>query len=190
MIYSVYDYVLQRTMGVKVDYDKTIGELIEDKRSEEAKLLSADRLDDLAEKCETAIKEMHRPIVQSGTAESAKFSIVRNSKIVPLQTELSKETFEALDFERRTTTTKTFEGMVSSYNVNTKTGRLYIKELARTVSFKIADSLTSRNISRRLARNMELLAAGDGYSPLKFEAYQNQSRNGRLRWLLVVNIQS
>ncbi|MFN3312913.1 MAG: hypothetical protein ACK46Q_05555 [Hyphomonas sp.] len=190
LVYSVYDYVLMRTMGIHIDYDKSIRQLVEERVQEDTKHISEGRLDDLSEKCENAIKEMHRPIVNSGTAEAAGFSTVSGSKIVPLKSMLTEETFEALDFERRSVSTKIFEGMVSSYNMNTRTGRLYVKELARTIPFKIADSYLSRSVSTKIARNMTKLADGETHTPIVFEAFENQSRNGRLRSILVVRIRS
>ena len=188
LIYSAYDYVLRRTMGIPVDYDKTIGELVDEKKQRDGITLSEARFDDLAEKCESAVKEMHRPIIHSKTAQRGKLDYIGSPKRISLKTRFTEQTYESLDFERRSVTSKIFTGMVSSYNVNTKKGRLYVKELSRTISFTIADSYAAPKVAARMARNMERLASGDTNTPLNFEAYENQSRNGRLRSLLVVQV--
>lgn len=188
IVTSAYDYVLRRTMGIKVDFDKTIGELLDDKKQRDGILLSEGRFDDLAEKCEYAIKEMHRPVVHSQTAERGRLSRIERGQIVPLKTRLTEQTYEALDFERKSNVCRIYEGLVSGYNVNTKKGRFYIKELSRTVPFIIADSYAAPAVASRIARNMERLASGDLNATLKFEAFENQSRNGRLRSLIVVQI--
>lgn len=70
LISSVYDYVISESLGFHVDYDKTLGQQYEEyKKSKEPKVepLPQHRLDSLIEKCEFAIKEMHRPIIKSAT---------------------------------------------------------------------------------------------------------------------------
>ena len=160
IVHSVYDYVLQRTMGVKVDYDKSVGELLEENKIQQAKQLNQGHLDDLAEKCEVAIKEMHRPIINSETATRGRFGASRNGKVISLKTSLSIKTFEALDFERRSAKLTSFEGMISSFNLNSRTGRIFVKPLARTVPFKLTEDASSARNLTRLVSNMTKLASG------------------------------
>ena len=73
LIYSAYDYVLPESLGVHVDYDKTLGQLYKESRGEGQKLPPPrePQLDSLIEKCSSAIREIHRPIYKTQTADSA-----------------------------------------------------------------------------------------------------------------------
>lgn len=188
LVHSAYDYVLRNAFGVKLDYDKSLGDLMQEQSKNVGRTLNQGRLDDLTEKCENAIKDMHRPIVQSETAERANVSRLISNRPVRLTTRLSPQTYDSLRFERRTTTTRVYEGLVSSYNVNTKVGRFYLINESRTVPFKLAEPLAGAEVGVKLARNMERLAQGKLDAYIKFSAYENQSRGGRLRSLFVVDI--
>ncbi len=190
LVHSAYDYVLKNAFGVKLDYDKSIGELLQEQSKEVGRTLNQGRLDDLTEKCEHAIKDMHRPIIQSETAERANISRWVANQPTSLVTRLSQQTYDSLRFERRTTTTKLYEGLVSSYNVNTKVGRIYLISASRTIPFKLAEPLAGPAVGVKLARSMEKLAEGNLNTPMKFGAYENQSRSGRLRSLFIVSIET
>lgn len=188
LIHSAYDYVLKNAFGIKLDYEKSLGEVLEKQSQTIGRNLNQGRLDDLTEKCETAIKNMHRPIVRSKTAKVAQVERLQRDSTSGPRTNLSEQTFEALDFERRSTTSKVYEGLVSSYNINTKKGRFYILDLSRTVPFILSESLSGRTVSMQIAQNMERLAEGDLASSIKFGALENQSRSGRMKSLFVVSI--
>ena len=74
LIFSLYDYVVKESLGVHVDYDKSIGQLYEDNKAQEAEVprIEQHQVDSLIEKCSTAITEIHRPIYKTGSAQQAK----------------------------------------------------------------------------------------------------------------------
>ncbi|MEO1662837.1 MAG: hypothetical protein AAFR51_17750 [Pseudomonadota bacterium] len=188
LVHSAYDYVMKNAFGVKLDYEKSIGDLLEQRSKEIGRTLNQGRLDDLTEKCEIAIKDMHRPIVQSETAERANVSRIVSDQPARLVTRLSAQTYDSLRFERRTTIIKQYEGLVSSYNVNTKVGRFYLVAESRTVPFKLSAPLAESDVGALLARSMERLAQRKLEVPIKFGAFENQSRSGRLRSLFVMSV--
>ncbi|MBU1427187.1 MAG: hypothetical protein KJ681_16385, partial [Gammaproteobacteria bacterium] len=73
LIYSLYDYVVKESLGFHVDYDKTIGQLYEDKKKAGLAIpkIEQHQADALIEKCSTAITEIHRPIYKTGSAQNA-----------------------------------------------------------------------------------------------------------------------
>ena len=77
---SAYDFILSEAVGVHVDYNKTIGQLIENAKKQHtgAKGLTHEKFDSLVEKCEVAVTDMHRPIVKSKTASSAQMFVHHN----------------------------------------------------------------------------------------------------------------
>jgi hypothetical protein len=71
---SIYDYVISESLGFHVDFDKTLGVSIEEaQRQTDAvpKELDSGKIDALIEKTENAFKQMHRPIIESKTANTA-----------------------------------------------------------------------------------------------------------------------
>lgn len=80
IVHSAYDYVLSKSLGVNVDYNKTLGQLYEEGKTGELPIIRESQLDSIIEKCSSSIKEMHRPIYKSSTAIDAKISSRFNSE--------------------------------------------------------------------------------------------------------------
>ncbi|MGZ0189724.1 MAG: DUF7946 domain-containing protein [Alphaproteobacteria bacterium] len=72
IFHSTYGYVISSAIGAHVDYDKSIGQLIEEMEvsGTNSKDFEKNRIDSVIEKCETSIKDMHRPIIYSETANN------------------------------------------------------------------------------------------------------------------------
>src|SRR5690606_33449879 len=73
LIFSVYDYVVKESLGVHVDYEKSLGQLYEESRAAKVEVpkIEQHKVDALIEKCSTAITEIHRPIYKTQTASRA-----------------------------------------------------------------------------------------------------------------------
>ncbi|WP_157385494.1 hypothetical protein [Mesorhizobium sp. STM 4661] len=74
LLYSAYDYVIKSATGSTLDYDKSIRVLIEEARNaaeEASPNLDVNVLDAVIERAEKSIEEIHRPIIESETAETA-----------------------------------------------------------------------------------------------------------------------
>jgi hypothetical protein len=70
---SAYDYVISEALGFHVDFTKTLGQTYEETHKVRLPITPQpqSKLDAVIEKCESSIKNMHRPIVWSKTATSA-----------------------------------------------------------------------------------------------------------------------
>ncbi len=64
IVYSAYDYIVSESLGIHVDYDKSLGELFEEYNQNNPNKVKIEqhKLDSLMEKCNTAITDIHRPI--------------------------------------------------------------------------------------------------------------------------------
>lgn len=87
LVYSAYDYIISETLGFHVDFTKSLGQQYEEIHSSQSiriPKLDETRFDSLIEKCETAIRDMHRPIVMSQTADQATINarIGRDTKTI------------------------------------------------------------------------------------------------------------
>ncbi len=147
LIYSAYDYVISQSLGFHVDYNKSLGELYEEYEKKKIKLpvVREAQLDSVIEKCSTAIKEIHRPIYKTKTAEKARIYTKIDRKIVPLNPVFSFESFQYIIEEFTEDEVNSIRGFVSSYNSNTYNGRIYDPKEERPISFELAESVRGEN---------------------------------------------
>jgi hypothetical protein len=118
---SAYDYVVSKTLGFHIDFNKTLSQQYEEIHKVRLPLLSQpqSKLDAVIEKCEFSIKEMHRPIVWSKTPTSADITSNTNGTIRPLTATLDHNTYGYINVTHEEDNPIKFIGHVSSYNINT-----------------------------------------------------------------------
>ncbi len=191
LVYSAYDYVVSETMGFHVDYDQSLGQQYEKLKSDEENLLpiiEQSQLDSVIEKCESSIIQMHRPITFSQTATRAKITRENQEPIGP---PLSHATYEYVRFSERSNEAVSISGRISSYNINTYTGRIFIPEEARPITFFLADNARSKRIITKITLSLTMNAEDrfrhDGN--VNFLAYRNLSRTGRLKSIFVIGVE-
>jgi hypothetical protein len=193
LIRSAYDYVISETLGFHVDYDKTIGQSYEEikkKRVQEITPLPQTRFDSLIEKCQTAIREMHRPIVRSETATQAKLTTIVGQITRTVGRPFTSESYEYINFTEQGESPSRYVGWVSSYNINTYKGRVYVPKHQRPIPFELAESTRSRRaigaITSSLSANAQSRRQGEG--SISFDAFENRSRSGQLKSLFITRI--
>lgn len=196
---SAVEYVVQETLGFTPNFDETLGAQIKKYRSSQQGRpicddLSVERFDSLVEKTESGVKAIHRPIVYSGSAEVASFGYRVGADEGQMNVYADANTFEYID---QTITSDDFSeycGIVSSYNANTFRGRLYIPEEKRTVPFELGDTVRNASVVNAITASLstnatQALAGGSGSTKeVCFTAYRNETKIGRLKSLLVVEV--
>lgn len=187
---SALDYVLQQSLGFEVDFDETLAPQI--KRAWEQQqipqTIDAERFDSLIEKVEPGLRQCHRPIVFSETATNAQvlWRLPKQSGV--LDGFFDSETYEYVSQTLRQEDLEDFEGNISSYNVNTYKGRIYIKALQRTVPFEIAPEARSAKALRAIVGSLfennskERLFSAD----VVLRGFRNESVNGRLKSIYAI----
>ena len=98
IVRSVYDLVISSALGFHVDYEKSLGQQYEEYNISENALprVRLSQIQSAAEKCETAIKDMHRPIVISETADTAKIFTSLSDVRQEMSVTLSQYSYERL----------------------------------------------------------------------------------------------
>jgi hypothetical protein len=192
LVYSAYDYAISKTLGFNVDFDSSLGEQYERFQKQTdgaAPELSEERFDSLSEKIEPALKEIHRPIVKSGTATSG--MILGQNKGRPFELPIDRDSYNYLIASDREESISEFSAKISSYNMNTFRGRAYLDEAKRPVPFILEDVATSpaavaritaslrANAQKRMSDDAEVILSG----------YANRSPTGRLKSLYVVDVE-
>lgn len=185
LINSGYDYVVKTALGFHVNYDESLGQSLAKHNKRLA--LPPSKFDSLAEKIETPLKQIHRPITGGSKATHGVLGPADNSS-VPRIVDLNLETFEYVSSTERSDFPVTLEGVVSSYNVNTFQGRIYVPAQGRPIPFKLSDlaqdNLQKSLIAQSLAKNV---VNGDD-ALIRITAFKNESKDGRLKGLDVVGV--
>src|SRR5262249_17333421 len=136
-------------------------------------------------------REMHRPIVGRETADRATISASVNDKILRVGVPLTAETYEYIAITNTSEKPGPIAGSVSSYNINTFKGRLYVAGEGRPIPFDVAQSARdSRSVSYLAAS----LAMSVRRGPLADEAlvyckaFRKTSKSGRLKGFEIVSV--
>lgn len=191
---SVYDYVISESLGFHIDFEKSLGRQIEESRrisDEVPRKLDAGKIEALIEKLEPAIKDLHRPISHSGTADTAIVGESRGGVIYrragPI---LDRETFDYININRVSSDQRRRKGKVSSYNSNTYKGRIYVEDEGRPVPFTLDESCRSGRDVAKIVRSLSSseLDRFDQSAEVDFSSLDYESKNGRLKGFLIVHI--
>lgn len=193
LVYSLYDYVVSESLGVHVDYNKSLGKLYEEAKKKELPIRPVQQYqaDSLLEKCHTAIQEMHRPIYKTQTASEAAITANVSGKDEPLNTTLTLDTYEFIHETRTSEAPETFKGKVTSYNTNTFKGRVYIPMFGKPVSFQLSPNSRSQKTARLITTSLRNTALGNSEetaTEIYIVAFRNTSRTGHLKSLSVVQV--
>jgi len=153
-------------------------------------VLEQSRFDSAIEKCEVAVKEMHRPIYANKTALSAQITGTFNNRTKPLSKILTLESYEYIRQTTREDKISQFSGRVSMYNTNTFKGRIYLNNEKRPVPFTLIEQAKSLSNEIKLAESLSTnikskFQSGD----IKIFGHRCLSRTGRLKSILVIDIQ-
>jgi hypothetical protein len=189
LVTSAYAAVLKRATGIDLDYDTTIGASMEQARNQGLipKNVTPERLESVVEKTENSLIDLHRPIQASGTANQAfLYSGFDKASLV----QLDLDTFDFISSGIFDSERSELEGEVSSYNMNTFSGRIYVSSLQRTIPFKLqepgkTDAQISR-IARSLYNNVEKLDRDD--KKVLVEGYFVRTKNGRVKRFNIISI--
>jgi hypothetical protein len=193
MVSSAYDYIVNQSLGFHVDYDSTLGRQIEELSTTEKGTSASPeaKLDALSEKCEAAIKSMHRPMTVSETAEEAEIIAEVSGRAQKVGPSLDRSTYEFLAYSVESDTPQEYLGRISSYNVNTYKGRIYVTAQGRPIPFELSEAdRGSRNV-RAIVRSLSENAQDRSSEPnVALRAFAYTSRTEKLKRLLVVNVRS
>ena len=192
LVYSAYDYVVSESLGYHVDYKKSLGqqyEEIQQEKKSKIPILSQNRFDSLSEKCETALKDMHRPIFGKGTAEKAEITANIFGQRKVLGHPLDENTFEFIHKTNESDEPELIIGQISSYNSNTFKGRIYTVGEGRPVPFELfvtaRDTKTVLIITNSLTANAQR-SEGNERGIIYCRAYRKTSRTGMLKGFKII----
>lgn len=191
LVHSAYDYVVKETLGFHVDFDSTLGKQYEElnQRKRIAPQITQSQVDALIEKTENSIKEMHRPIAASKTATSALVTSTIGRRTATLA-RLDGETYDYVNFTTQIEHPVRMRGRVSSYNINTFRGRIFLEGEHRPIPFDLGencrDPLSVELITSSLGSNALDRLSVDG--AILCDGFRFESSTGRLKRILITNV--
>ena len=193
IVHSVYDYVVSQSLGVHVDYEKSIGQIVEEYNKENEKKLQIEqhKVDSLIEKCTSAITEIHRPIFKTKTAKGAKIISELPSKKQQIGPEFNIETFEYIYEEFTEKTPIVIKGRISSYNSNTFKGRVYVAAEGHPIAFELSEKCRSDSVISLITASLSANAVKDynnQSSTVYCRSFRNISRSGRLKSYKIIQV--
>lgn len=195
LVYSAYDYVISETMGFHPDYEQSLGQQYEALKEQEnttIPILEQSQFDSVIEKCEYAIQEMHRPIIKSETAKKALIYYNTSGEDVPFDSQLSYQSYEYIRHTDQSSLPEIIKGKVSSYNINTFKGRIFIGDERRPIPFILSDEAKTSTGIAKIMNNMTVNARDrftrEGSDEIIFKVLKNTSRSGRLKSYYVLEI--
>ena len=190
IVHSVYDYIVSESLGVHVDYDKTIGAILDEKK-ELKQHLALHKLDALTEKCSTAISDIHRPIYKTHTAEHAKITSDVLGRQTQVGSEFSLETYSYIHEHFAEDRPVVVKGRISSYNSNTFKGRIYVAREGRPVVFELSKECRSNYVVGLVTASLSASALKDytnEWCEVYCLAFRNVSRSGQLKSYKIVQV--
>ncbi len=193
IVHSVYDYVISQTLGINVDYDKTIGQAVKELRDNKQQQanLEQHKVDSLIEKCTTAIIEIHRPIFKTRTATGAKITSELPSRHIQVGPNFNIKTFEYISEEFLDDKPSLIKGRVSSYNSNTFKGRIYVADEGRPIPFELDDKCRSSGVVSLITASLAASAIKDYSNPLSTIyclAFRYTSKSGHLKRYRIIQV--
>lgn len=148
MLYSIYDYVVKNTLGFHVNYEKSLFQSY--REGLENRGITPEKLDSLMEKTESSISDMHRPIVASESAKSARLFRLSRSGLDQIGPDMTLLSYDYISRTIKSDEISRHKGLVSSYNVNTFKGRIFIPDEQRPIPFELSESA-------RISKNIEII---------------------------------
>lgn len=194
LLTSAYDYVISESLGFHVDFEKSLGQQIEEHRAvsdEVSRELDQGKFEALIEKVESAVRDLHRPISHSGTAATAILGESQSGRIVrKTGPTLDRETFEYIDVTNLSSDQRRYNGKVSSYNSNTYKGRIYVEDEGRPVPFTLAEVCRDPRTISKIVGSLSTNAMNrfDERAEIRFSALRYESKNGRLKGFLILQV--
>jgi hypothetical protein len=190
LLYSVYDYIVANTLGFHVDYEKSLYELHKESLAE--KNITPEKLDSLMEKTESSIADMHRPIVASESANQARLFWISYQSAKQIGPDMSELSYAYISRTIRSDDIIAHKGLVSSYNVNTFKGRIFLPDEQRPIPFELGEAAQTRSNVNLITSSLRTNASSRGNADGLITLHGNrlESSTGRLKALVVQEISS
>jgi hypothetical protein len=191
LIFSAYDYVIKSTLGFHVDFKESLGKQYEEQLSR--KKITSEKMDSLIEKAEPSISDIHRPIVASKSAKQADM-VGYTGKSGPrtIGPHMTEHTFEYLSNTVRDRHTTSLLGSISSFNINTFKGRIFVFDEQRPIPFELSSDARSVENMVAITTSLRFSAASkfDRSHGVRLTVRRLSSSTGRLKGIMVEGVQS
>lgn len=190
LLFSAYDYVISESIGTHVDYNKSLVQQYHELPNNIPKI-KQHQLDSIIEKCNNSFKEMHRPIYQTNTSNLINIYGELDGVKIPISSSLDYKTYTYLKEEIVEKEVTFEEGYITSYNINTFRGRIYVPKEGRAVPFDLKDDIRSMFTIELIVNSLRdnaLTEKAEDKPRLSFMVFKIITSKGTLKSYIVNNI--
>ncbi len=155
LMFSAYDYVISESLGIHVDYNKSIGKLYEESKIKNLPTIHQHQLDMVIDKCTNSIIDMHRPIFKNDSAEKTIIKGFVNGKEIKFSSELSIDTYKYINEEVILEKIISVTGIITSFSATNYSGRIEIPEVDRAIPFILDREVKTDNNFVKLIESLK-----------------------------------
>lgn len=189
LVFSAYDYVVSESLGYHVDYEKSLGKLYSENKNKNIPIIQQHQLDLVIEKCSNSIKDMHRPIYKSETAEKTLIKGFLDDEELKFSSELNIETFNFLNEEVLKEKVFSVTGIITSFNANSYSGRIEIPEIDRPIPFKLDNEVkTDENFEKIIESLKNKTLKNVTPTKVTMDVQVVQTKKGRIKTYIVKKV--
>ncbi|MGA1939442.1 hypothetical protein [Arcobacter sp. YIC-310] len=189
LVFSAYDYIVSESLGFHVDYNKTLGKLYSENKFQNIPIIQQHQLDMVIDKCTNSIKDMHRPIYKTESANNTIIKGFINDNKIDFTSELNIDTFNYLNEEVLLEDIRSITGVIVSFSATNYSGKIEIPEIDRPINFKLDKEI-------KLDANFEKLISSLKNKALKNKKVENvtmdvqviQTKKGKIKTYIVKKI--
>lgn len=189
LIFSAYDYVLSESVGIHVDYEKSLGKLYLEKKDKKIYIPEQHILDLVIDKCHNSLVDIHRPIYESKTAKNGELKAFIDNKEIKFSSKFNEETFEYLTEEIFKDDLFSITGKIVSFSATNYSGRISIKEIDRPIPFKLSNTVkTNENFEKIIESLKNSTLKNSTPINVTFDVKVIQTKKGKIKKYIVEKV--
>lgn len=189
VIYSAYDYVLSESVGIDLDYEKSLGKLYLENKDKNIYIPEQHTLDEVADRCHNSLIDIHRPIYESKTAQTAQMKVFIGDKEIKFNSYFNQETFEYLSEEIYKDELFSITGRIVGFSATNYSGRISVDGIDRNIQFKLDSEVkTNENFEKIIESLKNSTLKNSTPINVTFDVKVIQTKKGKIKKYIVKKV--
>lgn len=189
IVYSAYDYVLSESIGINVDYEKSLGKLSLENKDKKIYIPEQHILDIVVDKCHNSLIDIHRPIYESKTAKIGQIKAFIGNKEIKFNSHFNQETFEYLTEEIHKDELFSITGRIVGFSATNHSGRISVDGVDRHIPFKLDYEVkTNENFEKIIESLKNSTLKNSTPINVTFDVKVIQTKKGKIKKYIVKKV--
>lgn len=189
VVYSAYDYVLSESVGINVDYEKSLGKLSLENKDKKIYIPEEHIPDMVVDKCHNSLIDIHRPIYESKTAKIGQMKAFIGDKEIKFNSYFNQETFEYLTEEIHKDELFSITGRIVGFSATNHSGRISVDGIDRHIPFKLdAEVKTNENFEKIIESLKNSTLKNSTPINVTFDVKVVQTKKGKIKKYIVKKV--